>query len=272
VSTAPWRIAKPKSLYQLPHFIAPEPTAVDIHDHGQPFEATERLARKLAIGRSQQDAWALKSHARAQQARDDRRFVGEILPLRGNAEEARDQSATDPSPDEVERVRPFSPPTGTVTSANTSSPHDGAAIVLVVSPKVWDELGRPPALKLVASAVAGVGGEQEAEAPVAAVQKLYGRLNGFDRSAIGTIELGESSAVQALALARALDVDPDVINPAGGSVVRGHPLGASGAVLVVRLFTDLVRVPRTGVSHGAVVQGAIGGLGLAALFERVGGG
>ncbi len=269
VSTAPWRIAKPRSLYQTPHFISLEPAVTEPFD-GAPFEAAETLAARLGIGRGRQDAWVLKSHARAEKAREDRRFVGEILPLRSTAEEARDQSAIDPTPDDVERERPFAPPTGTLTPANTSTPHDGAAFVLVVSQAVWTTLGQPPALRLIASATQGVGAEDEAAAPAAAMKKLYGRLNGFDRSAIRTIEIGETSAAQALALAEAMGFDADTLNPAGGGVVRGHPLGATGAVLVVRLFTDLVREHDGTSRYGAVVQGTFGGLGLAALFEAVG--
>jgi len=270
VSTAPWRIAKPKSLYQLPHFMAAETAAPEGMDPGQPFESAEHLAKKLGIGRSRQDAWVLKSHARAAKAREDRRFVGEILPLRANAEEARDQSAIDPSADEIERQRPYVPPKGTLTPGNTTAPHDGAALVLVVSERVWTSLGRPPALRLLASAVAGVGADEEAAAPLVAMKKLHGRLNGFDRSTIRTIEVGETSAAQAIAFAEGLDLDPDQLNRAGGAVVRGHPLGAAGAVLAVRVFTELCRNPNGHPPFGAVAQGTIGGLGIAALFEAVG--
>lgn len=270
ISTAPWRIAKPKSLYQLPHFIASEASAAEAVDDGQPFEATELLAKKLGIGRARQDAWVLKSHARAEKAREERRFVGEILPLRANAEEARDQSAMDPSPEDVEGESPFLPPAGTLTAANTTAPHDGAAFVVVVSETVWRELGRPSALRLVASVAQGVGAQDEATAPLAAMRKLYGRLNGFDRTAISAIEMGETSAAQAIALAEAIGIDADHINSAGGAVVRGHPLGAAGAVLAVRLFTELCRRPAGASRYGAVVQGAAGGIGLAALFEAVG--
>lgn len=272
ISTAPWRIAKPRSLYQLPHFIAADPAMSDATDSGE-LEATERLASRLGIGRGRQDAWALKSHARAVKARDERRLVSEIVPLRGNADEARDQSAIDPAPDEVEGEPPFHPPTGTLTRANTAAPHDGAAFVMVVSEAMWSELGRPPALRLVASATVGVSADEAASAPIAAVEKLHRRLNGFDRSAIKSIEMGETSAAQAIALAESVGLDPDRLNAAGGGIVRGHPLGAAGAVLTVRLFTELVRPHRAGAvpnAAGMAVQGAAGGLGIAALFEAVG--
>lgn len=102
------------------------------------------------------------------------------------------------------------------------------------------------------------------------MQRLLGRLNGFDRSQIRSIEISEASAAQALALAQELGFDQDLVNPQGGAVVRGHASAASGAILVVRLFTELVRgegTPRHG--FGAAAQGAHGGLGLAALFEAV---
>ena len=268
VSTAPWRIAKPKNLYQTPHFIGMEPGADSRPDLPQPLEASEALAQRLGISRQAQDAFTMKSHLRAQTAREARRFVGEIVPIRANREEARDESAIGPSMEDIESESSFCPPSGTLTLANTSQPHDGAAIVVVVSEAVWITLGRPPALRLVASAAQGVAPQAEADAPIAAMQKLYGRLNGFDRTAIRAVEMGETSAAQAIALMNAFGIDDGLVNSEGGAVVRGHPMGASGAVLVVRLFTRLVR--RDGADrkgYGAVTQGAIGGLGLAALFE-----
>ena len=270
VSTAPWRIAKPKNLYQTPHFIGIEPGADSRPDIPQPLEASEALAVRLGISRQAQDTFTMKSHLRAQTARDARRFVGEIVPIRANREEARDESAIGPSLEDIESETSFCPPHGTLTLANTSQPHDGAAIAIVVSAAVWKRLGKPPALRLLASAAQGVTPELEAEAPIAAMTKLYGRLNGFDRSSVRAVELGESSAAQAIAVMSSLGIDDGVMNAEGGAVVRGHPLGASGAVLVVRLFSRLVRRDaerRSG--YGAVTLGAIGGLGLAAMFEAV---
>ena len=270
LSTAPWRIAKPKNLYQTPHFIGFEPSADARPDLPQPLEASEALALRLGISRQAQDAFAMKSHLRAQTARDARKFVGEIVPIRANREEARDESAIGPSLDDIESEISFSPPSGTLTMANTSQPHDGAAFVVVVSAARWKALGKPPALRLLASAAQGVSPAVEADAPIIAMQKLYGRLNGFDRSSIRAVELGETSAAQAIALMQAFDIDDGVVNSDGGAVVRGHPVGASGAVLVVRLFSRLLRREggeRSG--YGAVTQGATGGLGIAALFEAV---
>lgn len=268
LSTAPWRIAKPKSLYQTPHFMGAEPASEP--DEQRLFEASEALARQHGISRQQQDAFALKSHLKAGTAREARRFVGEIVPLRAEREEARDQSAVEPDLHDLERMSPFQPPTGTLTPGNTSTLHDGAAMVLVVSEAVWAGIGSPPALRLVTNAARGVGPAEEALAPVAAMQKLYDRLNGFDRSAIRVIEMSEASAAQAIALADAMGVGEDIINPDGGAIVRGHPLGAASAVLIVRLFSRMVRAKEDNRPRfGAATLGAIGGLGLAALFESV---
>ena len=269
LSTAPWRIARPKSLYQTPHFIGIEPAGVTDIDEQRLYEASEDLARSLGITRLQQDAFALKSHIRAGRAREARRFVGEILPLRAEREEARDQSAVEPDMADLERLTPYVPPDGTLTPGNTRAMHDGAAMVLVVSQSVWSELGKPPALTLVASAAKGITPDQEAQAPIAAMQKLYHRLNGFDRSAIRRVEMSESSAAQAIAFCQALDLPEDVVNPDGGAIVRGHPLGAAGAVLVTRLFSGLAREKaESKPQFGVAALGAIGGLGLAALFAR----
>jgi len=271
ISTAPWRIAKPKSLYQLPHFMALEPAPMESPEEFLPFEASEEYTRKLGISRARQDAYALHSHLRAEAARSARRFVGEIVPLRANADEARDQSAVEPALEDLERLSPYVPPDGTLTPGNTSALHDGAAFAVVVSEKVWKELGKPSALKLVASAAQGVAPENESGAPIEVMKKLLARMNGVKRDDIALIEMSENSAAQAIALSESLELDLDRINPDGGAIVRGHPLGASGAVLVVRLFTGMVRGKKGAASprYGVATLGALGGMGLAALFEAV---
>lgn len=269
LSTAPWRIAKPKSLYQLPHFLRVEPANSEVSDDPAPLEASELLPKRLGISRARQDVVAMKSHLKAEAARSSRRFVGEIVPLRANVEEARDQSAVEPDLDDLEEMVAFAPPDGTLTPGNTSSLHDGAAFVVVVSERVWKARGKPGALRLMSVAALGVAPESDGEAPIEAIRKLYSRLNGFNREEIGVFEMSESSAAQEIALAELLNVDPAMINPDGGAIARGHPLGAAGAVLVVRLFSRLVRRQDSKSRYGVATLGAIGGLGLAALFEAV---
>lgn len=270
LSTAPWRVAKPKSLYQLPHFLrfaAPEPAE---DDEPAAIEAAESLSKSLKLDRAAQDAWSLRSHLKAGLARESKAFVGEIVPLRANPEEARDQSAIEPSMEDLERLSPFVRPGGTLTPGNISLPHDGAGITVVVSEGVWAELGKPPAMRLVAVAAEGVAPDDEASAPMAAMQKLYQRLEGFNPKDIDIVELAETSAAQALAFTATLGLADDIVNPDGGAIARGRPFGATGAILVVRLFSRMVRVggtPRP--RHGIAALGAMGGLGLAALFEAV---
>lgn len=271
LSTAPWRIAKPKSLYQVPHFVRIEPAASDSDDDGSEiYEAAEQMSKRLGIGRARQDQYAMRAHLKAESARAAKRFVGEIVPLRANADEARDQSAQEPDASELEALTPYVGAGGTLTPGNSSTMHDGSAIVVVVSEEVWTELGKPRALRLVTGVAEGVAPDDVPAAPMTAMKKLYTRLNGFNPKDIGVVEMSESSSAQALALADAFGFDDAILNPDGGAVVRGHPLGAAGAVLVVRLFTRMVRSrdaksPR----HGIATLGAIGGMGLAALFEAV---
>ena len=184
------------------------------------IEATEAVSKVLGISRSQQDAWALRSHLKAEAARSDRRFAGEIVPLRANAEEARDQSAIEPDMADLERLTPFMRPGGTLTPGNTSAMHDGSAIVVVVSDKVWQELGRPKRFELVGSAPQGVSPENDAVAPIEAMKKLYSRLEGFNPKDIGIVELSETSAAQALAFSTSLGLNEDMLNPDGGAIVR----------------------------------------------------
>ncbi len=270
ISTAPWRIARPLNPVQLPRFITPEPLGATTPDATFSIEAGERLAATYAISRARQDRHAVESRERAHLALTERRFVGEIVPISKCGEESRDQ---EPGPLDVEEItdaEPLLDSDGTLTRANVAHSHDGAAFVVIVSHSVWQRLNSPVALRLVASAGRGVAPGDEATAPIAAVEKLLQRLNGFDRSDITRFELAETSAAQALAFAKAFALDDALVNPDGCSLARGHPLGASGAVLVVRLFSALARLRRTVMPGYAVAaQEAAGGLGVAALFRAV---
>ncbi len=269
LSMAPWRIAKPRSVHQTPHFIdfianaSPE-------DDGEAIgtEITEKLAQRLKISRHQQDDFALRTHMKAGLARESKRFLKEIVPLKAVADETRDQSAVVPELQELQDL-PAIIAKGTLTSANTSAPHDGAALVLAVSEAVWTELGKPAALRLAASASIGVSPAETGEAAIIAMRRLMSRVPGLDPGSIGIIEMSETSAVEAIALRNALGLADEALNPDGGAIARGHPLGAAGAVLVVRLFTRMARLKDTErPKFGAAVLSALGGLGTAALFER----
>ncbi len=271
ISTAPWRIARPRHPNQLPHFIGVEPATREATGDAHKFDASEALARQLNISREAQDEHALKSHLRAEVARDKRRFVGEILAIRSNPEDARDQSMTTPTADDLARLTAFVPPDGTLTPGNTSSLADAAAFTVLVSHKVWTELGRPPGLVLAGNAMLAASPEAEARALIAAFETMLGRLDRGRIADIGAVEMSEASAAQALAFVRLLNFDENVLNSDGGALVRGHPIAAAGTISVVRLFTRMIRSKETGRPRlGAACQNAIGGLGIAALFESVG--
>jgi len=143
-------------------------------------------------------------------------------------------------------------------------------MAVVVSAKVHAELGAPRALKLVASSTQGVGAGEDALAPVAALQRLLASHGGFAREKLGLVEVSETSAAQAIALRDAFELEDDELCPDGGAVARGYPLGAAGAVSVVRLFTRMARNRgRHAPIYGAATQDALGGIGVAALFEAV---
>ncbi len=268
VSTAPWRISKPRSLYQLPRFMSFEASASEELEVTPLIESSEALSSRLGISRAQQDAYALRTHLKAESARTSRRFVGEIVPMRANAEEARDQSAIEPDYKDLAQLAPYFAPDGTLTPGNTSAMHDGGAMVIVVSERLWSTLGKPRALRLIAQAARGVAPDAEASAPLAAMKKMKERMNGYRPGDIGVVEMSESSAAQAIALLQDFELDEDVLNPDGGAIARGHPYGAAGAVLVTRLFTRMARAEDK-ANLGVATLGVMGGMGLAALFEAV---
>ena len=268
LSTAPWRVARPKSLFQTPRFLGLEPEDGAAAPHS--VTASETLARRLGIGRERQDAYALQSHLKAERAAGERRFVREIVPLRMAAGEARDESAEVESLQDLAELVPIVPPDGTHTHGNISAPQEGAAIAVIVAQEVWAALGRPHAMRLAGGVTRGVVASEEARAPVAALEKLMRTNSGFSRDKLALVEMSETSAAQALAVRDAFDLADEELSPDGGALVRGYPLGAASAVSLVRLFTRMVRSPEAGQRpYGAVTQGAIGGLGVAALFEAV---
>lgn len=268
LSTAPWRIAKPKTLFQTPRFIGPE-GGVEA-DGGFTFPslaASEHLAATLGLSRLDLDMTALRAHLRADKARDERRFLHEIVPMKVAADETRDEGTGVPEIEDLSDLDALLPG-GLHTSGNSSSARDGAAMVVVVSPEVYARLGKPPALRVIASGTQGVSPGDEARAPILALQKTL-KPNGSAKPQPQIVEMSEASAAQLVALARSFDIPEDALNPHGGAIARGYPLGAASAVSVVRLFSSMVRDKDAKATFGAVTQGAAGGLGVATLFERV---
>ena len=267
ISMAPWQVAKPRALHQSPRFVGIAMSDEDAAHSGQGLEADEALATRLKISRSQQDDFALRSHLKAGLAVEARRFLKEIVPLKVSADECRDQSATEPDMQEL-RDLPSLLGEGTLTAGNTSTLHDGAAFALVVSESMWKDLGSPPAMKLLEAAMTGLSAKEAVEAPIIVMRQVLSMVPAANIDDLGVIEMSETSAVQAIAFRNTLGLADEPLNPDGGAVVRGHPLGAAGAVLVTRLFTRMARTTAAErPSLGAAVLGARGGLGMAAVFE-----
>jgi len=205
--------------------------------------AAAALAARLGISRAEQDAYAIASHAKALAGRH-----AEILPLLGQSRDGFTRALTFAVAARAKVLE------GTITAANAAISADAAAFVLVASPR----LARlaPRALRIVDSTTVGAAPEDPALAPLAAIARIAphgARLNA--------VELMEAYAVQAIATIRGAGFDPGVVNQKGGALARGHPIGASGAILAARLFHDLT----TGLGLAAIA--AAGGIGTALLLE-----
>jgi acetyl-CoA C-acetyltransferase len=263
-STAPWRVAKPASLYRgAPEFF--EQPAFAPESLGDPgmAEAAEIVAEARGLTRAAQDAYALESWRRASAAQARGVFGREIVSLSGDASDECIRERL--TPVLLARAPAIVKPGGTVTAGNSCQNCDGAALALVVSEAVWRER-KPPALRYLGGAAAGVHPRLLGEGPVAAVEKLMRRLDRL-LGDVDAVELNEAFAAQALACITALRLHPQRVNADGGALAFGHPYGASGAVLVARLFTRMIR--SRDAQLGLATLAAAGGLGAAALFERI---
>jgi acetyl-CoA C-acetyltransferase len=235
------------------------------------IEAAETVAREQRIIRERQDRFALESHRRAIEAADGGIFAAEIVPLGGSAAELSDEAPRRAlSPALLARMPPLAAAGGTVTAGNSCQINDGAAAVLIVSEALHRRLGSPPGLVFAGAASAGIEPRRLGLAAGAAAARLRERTSAIPRE-IDAIELNEAFAAQVLATVDQLDLDSARLNAHGGALAYGHPYGASGALLVVRLFTRLIREPRQGsaAKSGLALIAAAGGVGTAALFRSL---
>ncbi|MDX2157039.1 MAG: thiolase family protein [Hyphomicrobiaceae bacterium] len=270
LSMAPWRIAKPRSLYQTPRFIGHADMDEQAIGQSTASDAANTLAQRLGITRRQLDELALTAHLRAGLARDNRRMLKEIVALRAKVEETRDELTADPEIEELSALPPLAGD-GTATAGNVSQAADGAAFVVAVSERVYGEMGRPPALQLRAAVSNGAPPGELIGAPVAAVRRLLVKAAVDNVDQIARIEFAEASAAHAIAFRDALGIADGRLNADGGQLARGLPLGASSAVLVVRLFSALIRAPASrSKATGLAVATAAGGQAIAVVLDRVG--
>ena len=234
----------------------------------------ENVARKFHVSRGEQDAFALESHQRACKAIEEGKFKDEILPV-----ELRDRKGnvtvfdTDEGPRQgltmaqLAKLKPcfLKDEQASVTAGNSSSLNDGAAAVVVMSAEKAKELGVQPKLRIEGFAVAGYEAELMGYSPKFSSEKLAKKL-GLDLKAIDMFEINEAFASQAFAVRRDLGLDPEKVNIYGGGISLGHPIGATGAVLTVKVLYELMRTDK----KDAMISMCIGGgQGISMYFTKV---
>jgi acetyl-CoA C-acetyltransferase len=230
----------------------------------------ENVARKYAVSREEQDEFALRSQQRAASAAAKAAFAEEIVPV--DVDGRKPFTVTEdehPKPgttlETLAGLRPAFTKDGTVTAGNASGINDGAAAVVLATETAAGERGLTPLVSLEAVATGAMEPDLMGYAPVVALNALFEKT-GLTPGDVDTVELNEAFASQAVAVVRDAKLDPDKVNPYGGAIALGHPVGATGAILSLRVARDLVR---RDLEHGIVTMCIGGGQALAALFRRV---
>jgi 3-oxoadipyl-CoA thiolase len=240
----------------------PNPRMEDMFPLESMGETGENVAERWNVTREDQDAFALRSQQRWAAAAEAGRFDEELVPLDGLDRD--EHPRPDTSAEKLASLKPAFRANGTVTAGNASGINDGAAALVIASEEKARELGVEPLGRFLGSAVAGVDPRVMGIGPVPAVQKLLYRV-GLNASDVDLVELNEAFASQSLAVVRELGLDEEKVNVNGGAIALGHPLGMSGARLVVSLLHEL---RRRGGRYGLATLCVGVGQGQAALFER----
>ena len=231
----------------------------------------ENVAEQFHISRQDQDAFALSSQQKAEAAIKAGKFVDEILPLEVRAGKEVKQFAQDEHPrfgitmENLARMKPAFKNGESMTAANSSGINDGAAAVVVMSREKADALGIKPLLRIVSQAVVGNHPDIMGFAPAPATRKAVAKA-GLQLSDIDLFEINEAFASQAVAVVRDLGIPEEKVNVNGGAVALGHPVGATGTILVVKLMNEM---KRRGSRYGVVSMCIGGGQGIATVFENL---
>jgi len=245
-----------------------------LHDpfgHGHMGVTAENVATKYGFTREQQDGFSLESHRRAANALDKGYFKSQIVPVEVKTRKGVEQFVIDEHVrrdvkiEDLQKLKAVFKKDGTVTAGNASGINDAAAAVVLMEAKAAAQAGVKPMARLVAYAHAGVEPQLMGLGPIPAVKKVFEKA-GLKPSDMDVIESNEAFAVQAMAVTKDLGLDPERVNPNGGAVALGHPIGATGCILTVKALYELARTQK----RFALVTMCIGGgQGIAAIFERL---
>jgi acetyl-CoA C-acetyltransferase len=252
MSNCPYLLAQARTGFRLGHAQALDSMIYD--GLWDPYENVhmgitgELVAEKYSISRQEQDQFAVDSHKKAVNATKSCFFESQILPIEIPQKKGdpivvkKDESPReDTTLESLGKLKPAFKKDGTVTAGNAPGTNDGAAALIVTSERVASKLGKQPMARIVAQAVSGVEPKWVMMAPVTAVEKLLAKT-GWDRDRdVDLVELNEAFSVQALAVIRELRLDPSKVNVNGGAVAIGHPIGASGARILVTLLYEMHR-------------------------------
>ncbi len=242
------------------------------------FEGAERIADKWGITRDDTDAFGLRSQALAAQAWDEGRFEGQVVPvdapdvdeegkpLGSTHHVARDEGLRETTLEKLQALKPVAREDGVHTAGSSSQISDGASALLLTTAEKAAELGLRPRARVVDTCLVGVDPVLMLTGPIDATQRLVERT-GIGVDQIDVFEVNEAFASVVLAWQKELGVDPDRVNPNGGAIALGHPLGATGSVLITKALHEL---ERTGGRYGLVSMCCGGGLGTGTLIERLG--
>jgi acetyl-CoA C-acetyltransferase len=245
-----------------------------LHDpfgHGHMGVTAENIAAKYGFTREQQDQFAVESHKRAARAIDAGHFKDQMVPVELKSKKGVEQFSTDEhvrkdvSLADMAKLKAVFKKDGSVTAGNASGLNDAAAAVVLMEAGAARKSGARPMGRLVAYAHAGVEPHVMGLGPIPAVKKVFEK-SGLKPSDMDVIESNEAFAVQAMAVTKDLDLDPAKVNPNGGAVALGHPIGATGTILTIKALYELQRTQKR---YALVTMCIGGGQGIAAIFERV---
>ena len=277
MTRAPWVQAKPDKAFAKPgaqfdtsigwRFVNPRMLDRDKATFSMP-ETGEEVARVDGVTRADADAFALRSHQRAVAAIDGGRFDAEIVGVetRAGTVLVDEGPRRDTTAEVLAGLRPVVAGGSVVTAGNSSSLNDGASAIVVASGEAVEKYGLVPRARIVTGTSVGVAPEVMGLGPVPATQRALERA-GLSIDDLGSVELNEAFATQAIAVIRRLGLNPDLVNADGGAIALGHPLGSSGSRLVVTL---LGRMERESSRYGLATMCVGVGQGTALIVERVG--